>query len=476
MLGVAGLNSDASAMKKLIATLTLAAGLLFVFSALAAANPTPARAKVTTHQRHDGHSRRVHARRRSCKAVSRKRRRARVSCPVATPLAPATPLAQAATLPSGRRHRRPPVAPSQGRRPTSTPPATPVSAPMPGLNPSLAVSCTLYASPAGSDTTGDGSIGAPFDSVGKLDAALAPGQTGCLRAGTYGGLTTWQQIETDGTATAPITITSYPGETATVAGWVEIDASYTVLENVHIDGSNTLYPTHPAGVNCTDNVSQPLTIVGHDDVLQYIDYFQSVPALRGNAIGIGFWGDADNTIVRYDTIHDVGGCDFYDHLIYLAHSNNVQVYDNWMWNDAHGWGVKLDPGPQNARIWGNVIDSAGSGFNFGNSSGTTPTTGNQVFDNVVVNSVGVDNPDINWSHQGVLVTTPGLLAGSVGNVVENNDYYNSPGGESELAGVTSSQLSLSGNVTTAPQFADAADHNYTLVNDSLPQMTGFPRQ
>jgi hypothetical protein len=161
-------------------------------------------------------------------------------------------------------------------------------------------------------------VQAPFATVQKLDQALAPGQTGCLRAGTYGSLTTWHQIAHSGTASGQITISSYPGETAKIDGYVDIEGSYTTVENVQIDGSNTLYPKHPSGVNCASNVSQPLVISGHNDVLQYVDYFQSVAGLRGNAIGVGFWGNADNTIIRYDKIHDVGGCDFYDHLIYLV--------------------------------------------------------------------------------------------------------------------------------------------------------------
>ena len=71
-------------------------------------------------------------------------------------------------------------------------------------------------------------------------------------------------------------------------------------------------------------------MAGTVDVLQYVDYYQSIPSLRGNAIGIGFWGDADNTIIRYSKIHDVGQCKAYDHLIYLSHGNNVQIYGNWM--------------------------------------------------------------------------------------------------------------------------------------------------
>lgn len=347
----------------------------------------------------------------------------------------------------------------------------------PGPAPSHAVICDRFASTTGSDTSGDGSSGAPFASLQKLDQALAPGQTGCLDAGTYGSLTTWHQILSNGAPEARITISSAPGQTAMVVGWVDIEGSYTTLENLRIDGSNTLYGQHPAGVNCRPNVSQPLTVVGHDDTLQHLDYFQSVPELRGNAIGVGFLGtDADGTVIRYNEIHDVGSCDFYDHLIYLAGGNGARIYDNWMWNDAHGWGIKLDPGPTNARIWGNVIDHAGSGFMLANSSGARPTADNRIFDNIVMNSVGVDNPDINWSHPGVMASSPGMLSTSTGNRIYSNDSYHNSGGATNFNAITSSQISVTNDTATTPHFADAAAHNYTLISGSLTQMRGMVRR
>ncbi len=317
----------------------------------------------------------------------------------------------------------------------------------------------------GSDRRGRGTLRRPFRTLTRLDRSLRPGQTGCLLGGAYGGLRAWHRIDTSGTSDARITIRSYPGEIATVVGWVDIEASYTTLENLRVDGSNTLYGAHRAGVRCRDHVSLPLVIEGHNDVLQYVDYFQSIPALRGNAIGVGFQGNVDSTIIRHSKIHDVGGCDFYDHLIYLARGSGAQIYDNWMWNDPHGWGIKLDPGPSGARIWGNVIDGAGSGFNFGNSSGTSPTADNQVFDNIVINSVGVSNPDIRWSHSGVFVTSAGMRFSSTGNEIYGNDSYNNPGGVRDIARIVRpAQLSVTHNTSVAPQFVDAATHDYSLVS------------
>jgi hypothetical protein len=76
----------------------------------------------------------------------------------------------------------------------------------------------------------------------------------------------------------------------------------------------------------------------------------------------------------------------YDQMIYVASGDNVQVYDNWMWNDPHGWGVQLYPDATNAHVYDNVIDHAGSGFVVGGSSAVA---GNEIDHNIVLNSTGM---------------------------------------------------------------------------------------
>ena len=312
------------------------------------------------------------------------------------------------------------------------------------------VQCDLFASPSGSDSSGDGSLDSPFASLNRLDAVLRPGQTGCLLAGSYGSTSTWHQIDTDGTAHGQITITSYPGENATVRGYVDIEGSYTTLSHLSIDGSNTLYKQVRDGTDCRAPVSQPLVIAGQNDVLEYDDYFQSVARLRGNGIGIGFWGDADNTVIRYSKIHDVGQCEAYDHLIYLSHGNNVRIYDNWLYDDAHGRGVQLYPAPTNAKVYDNVIDHAGEGFVVGNEPGYT-VSGNQIYDNIITNCMGL--PSENIAGQGI----HDIYGGRTGtqNTFHDNVLFNDPGGLGDITAVRAY-----GNTTRNPGFINAARHDY----------------
>jgi hypothetical protein len=316
--------------------------------------------------------------------------------------------------------------------------------------------CQRFASPHGSDSTGAGTRAKPFRSIMRLDRSLRPGQTGCLRAGTYGSIHTLILLRKSGRHGHRITIRSFPGETALVRGWVDLEGSYTTLSRLKIDGSNTFYRQVRQDTHCPAPVSQALMIAGRNDILQYDDYFQSVASLRGNGIGIGFWGHPDNTIIRYSKIHDVGQCEAYDHLIYLSHGNNVRIYDNWLWNDLHGRGVQLYPAPTNARVYNNVIDHAGEGFVIGNEPGDT-VSGNQIFNNIVTDSTGLPTEGIRGE------AIHDLYGGrpGTGNTFHDNDSFDNPGGMGPLTAVRAW-----GNTHTRPPFIDAVQHDYALPRHS----------
>ncbi|HEY1508497.1 MAG TPA: right-handed parallel beta-helix repeat-containing protein [Solirubrobacteraceae bacterium] len=317
--------------------------------------------------------------------------------------------------------------------------------------------CQRFASTSGSDRTGQGTRRRPFRTVGRLDRSLRPGQTGCLGGGTYGSIHTRFRFMKSGSRDQRITIRSVPGQTATLRGYVMIIGSYVTLSRLKIDGSNAFYTQHPSGVNCPTPTSEPLTIAGDNDTLQHDDYYQSVPSLRGNGIGIGFWGPVSNTVIRFNKIHDVGQCQAYDHLIYLSHGNNTQIYGNWLWNDPHGRAVQLYPAPTNSKIFNNVIDHVGEGFAIGDESGET-VSGNQIFNNIVSNSTGLP-----WEH------IPGeaihdMYGGrpGTGNSFHNNDLFHNPGGLGHVSAVK-----VYGNSTSMnPEYVDAAGHNYELRRPS----------
>ncbi len=331
--------------------------------------------------------------------------------------------------------------------------------------PRPAVSCDLFAAPGGSDGRGNGSVTSPYQSLAKLDGALEAGETGCLRGGTYGSTSTRHNLNNDGAPSGQITLTAYPGEAVTVVGWVDVEASYTTLAGLNIDGSNTFYKK-AAGAVCPTPavVSESLDIAGTGDVFERNNYYQSVPGLRGNGIGVGFWGDTDNTTIRFNRIHDVGQCTQHDHLIYLSSGEDVQIYDNWLYNDHNGFGVTVYPHPTNGRIFANVIDNAGSGLNFGDLGGSA-NSGNQAWHNVVTNSFRVPG-DAGHPLAAALVMSPELSAASTGNSVFENDSFENPDGISAVNHISAARLSLAGNISADPRYLDAAAANFDIASGS----------
>jgi hypothetical protein len=326
------------------------------------------------------------------------------------------------------------------------------------------VHCDLFASPAGSDDSGSGTLASPYATLAKLDSALDPGQTGCLRAGTYGRTTTWHQLTNSGTSIGRITITAYPGEAPKVDGWIQLRGSYTTLSDLTIDGSNTYYRQVRRGTTCAAPVSEALSISGSNDTLEFDDYYQSLDGTRGVGIGIGWYGDADNTVIRFNKIHDTGQCDQYDHAIYLASGSGAQIYDNWIWNNHGGQAVSIYPGATNARVYSNVIDRSDSGFVIGDD-GSTAVSGDEIYHNVVASSGMLSNPDHDWSMPGVLVNCAFNSSASTANRVLDNDSFNNPGGFSQGCDSVRN-VSVVGARSVNPQFVDATAHDYAVLPTS----------
>lgn len=132
--------------------------------------------------------------------------------------------------------------------PTPTPTVTPAPTPTPSVSPSPTPSPTpiagaVYFSPAGSDTTGDGSIGNPFATVAKFEnmiGAAQPGAKFLFQAGA-----TWNEAmifgdipahAVHGTVANPIIVSIY-GQSPS--------APYAILDeqNVRPYGISSMYPT-----------------------------------------------------------------------------------------------------------------------------------------------------------------------------------------------------------------------------------------
>jgi Big-like domain-containing protein/uncharacterized protein DUF1565 len=301
-----------------------------------------------------------------------------------------------------------------------------------------ASSCSLFASVDGSDSN-SGSVSSPFRTAQTLVDSLGPGGTGCLTGGgTFVGNVTFSA---GGSSGAPVTLMSDPGSSrATVNGVVYVtpSASFVTLDDLRIDATN---------------VSQVVAVQLFGDYGKLTD--SEVFGADQDRIGvqIGYQRTVAGVEVAYNRIHDFGiPSSIYDHGIYIDLSDGAQVHDNYIYDDAGGYGIQLWTHSMNGHIYRNTIDGNGQGSMIiagqQNANGG-PSSNNEIDHNIFSNPVSGKNIAVFWS---------GGAAGS-GNSVHDNVYWG--GGFDSATGVA-----YSNNLAADPQYTNRPAKDFTLTTGS----------
>lgn len=272
----------------------------------------------------------------------------------------------------------------------------------PSVRPAAAADvCTRWAAAGGNDAN-DGSQARPVATIRRLAIVLAPGETGCLKAGTTiptaGG---WGILTEGGRQGAPMTIRSEPGGRATILGQIHIQPGVTdvVLRDLDIVGPRTL----SQGSTLVIVDGNRTSLIGND-----------VTHPRGVCIDVGDidgWEDADATPPTYDfvldrnRVHDCGmdptnvfsQADSGAHGIYLAHTRNARVTNNLVYRNR--WrGLQTWPKAEGSLIANNVFDQNSTHVNVGSSlteDGPWYSSDTVVRDNIMTNRVTDYRPEKN---------------------------------------------------------------------------------
>ena len=294
--------------------------------------------------------------------------------------------------------------------------------------------CNLFASPSGSDSA-SGTLSAPFQTARKLVSSLKPGETGCLEAGTYNENVTFR---TAGTATAPITLASYPGQTATIVGRMYIvdGANYTTITGLDLNGENPQQALSPM-------IDANNATFSHDDVTN--DH-------TGTCFGIGSatWGWATGTLITHDRIHDCGELPATNaqHGLYIGAATDTTIEWSLIYGNADR-GIQLYPDAQRTTIDHNIIDDNGEGIIISGAGGVASSYTN-IYDNILSNADIRHDVESYWP--------PGNPLG-VDNTVHNNCIW---GGSKGGIGMADGGYRVSENLKASPQFVNEVAHDYEL--------------
>lgn len=219
-----------------------------------------------------------------------------------------------------------------------------------------AARCNLWAAPSGIDTN-PGTQVAPFLTLTKLAATLAPGQTGCLPAGT--SFPTREVITAVGTRAARITITSAPGGArAILADGIETTQAtrFLTLTNLAI-GALDDSPNR--------NVAGTVVLRGYSTALTRSDVGPGTLKEAGRSCVL--LDHAGSALIDGNVLHECNGASpsLYGAGVLASIAVGARIHDNVIYGNVGGDAIAFSPNAQVSRARFNLIVDNLGGIYFG---------------------------------------------------------------------------------------------------------------
>jgi hypothetical protein len=220
-------------------------------------------------------------------------------------------------------------------------------------------------------------LAAGADVQAILDHARA-GQTICLGTGVYRGDL---EIHNAGSPRHRLTLTSAPGQQATIAGIVWIAGDDVTVSDLHIDG-------HGRGQNAVQLTAARTRLIGNDITNDHSDDSCLI-------LGDHSYGRADYPVITHNRLHDCGvPSSNFDHGIYDSYTVGARITQNIISANAT-YGVQIFPDAQGGLISANIIFDNGKGIVFGGERGWT-SNANRVQGNLIAASRVGYNVESYW--------------------------------------------------------------------------------
>jgi nitrous oxidase accessory protein NosD len=260
--------------------------------------------------------------------------------------------------------------------------------------------------------------------------AAPQGQTICLRGTVRENV--W--VERPG-----VTLTSQPGQRATLAGQLVIDP-----DAPGVTVSDLVLDSHGLGKPSPIILGDDAALLGNDITNRDSPSICLILGANGHDSG----AQAERTRIEANRIHDCGGTSNNQrHAVYVEHASETRIVGNEIFDNADR-AVQLYPNAQDSLVAGNIIDGNGQGVIF-SGDGESSSSGNVVRNNVIT------NPRI---RAGIESWYPDGAAEGRANVATDNCVF----GRREMVDTSAGGFAARANVEADPQYADRAAKDFRL--------------
>jgi hypothetical protein len=250
---------------------------------------------------------------------------------------------------------------------------------------------------------------------------------------------------------ARLTLRTAPGSAqATVHGIIAVNptANYVTLDNLRVNAANASQVT-------------AVQLLGDHERLTNSD----LTGANQDRIGvqIGFQRQTKGVEIDHNRIHNFGiATTQLDHGIYVDLAYDAVIHDNYIYDNAGGYGIQLWEHAQSSKIYNNTIDGNGAGSII--IAGTTNSTGgpssdNEISRNILSNPVSGNNMVIFWSNYS------GGAAPGTGNIVHDNVYWKGKLDPGSTYG-SRAGVDYTNNANVDPQYVSRPSDDFLLKQRS----------
>jgi parallel beta-helix repeat protein len=312
------------------------------------------------------------------------------------------------------------------------------------------------------------SPGSAIATVGQLVNALAPGQIGCLRAGTYSS-----DREVD-IRTPGVMLESYPGERATWNGRIVILAPDVTIARLNLDGTSGPLFTESRDRQCQAVGGCTLPSVSVNGPHARI-YSNDITNRRGICINARTYAGMtpDRFDIERNRIHDCKPADNHVHGIYISDGADGLIKDNVIFDNGDR-GIQLYPNAKHTTVVDNTVDGNRTNIELGSNA-----SGNVIERNIFsFPSTSVADPSQGLGAR-FNVDAYNPVPSQDSNVVRDNCTYTNAvgyfGGMPIHSGIAPVPGFVAvGNIVAQPAYRNRGAHDFTVPSGSACAGLGAP--